>query len=392
LRVNFISNLDLGETSGGWSGINAAIYRQLAERFDTRFVGPINPASDYPAKLISKLRRLRGGKGAFHFFSERRLQKVSELVKQGADRTADCDFFHGATPWVMYEPRRPYFLYLDTCFSTYMNVYHDRSEFLSNDLQRICNLEAKWLEGAAQVFFGTNWALKQTVFDYHIPQMNLCSVGAGGSMTHPDRDMYQGGLNFLFIALDFARKGGRLCAEAFTRVHKEFPAACLSIVGQPPPPEILDLPGISYEGFLRKSVPAELRKLESLYATSFALVHPTSSDIQPLVISEAGYFGCPSIAAKSFGIPELIMDGVTGFLIDTPLTAAAFADRMLELATDQARYVKMRKAVRNHTTTNLTWSTVGNRIVNEMKATLGFQKSSPVEVSFTKSSPAFLDY
>jgi glycosyltransferase involved in cell wall biosynthesis len=387
LRVNFISNLDLAETSGGWSGINVAIHQQLSEQFDTRFVGPINPGSDYSAKLISKMRRLQGRQGSFHFFSERRLQKIAELVELGVDRTAACDFFHGATPWIRYESPRPYFLYLDTCFSTYMNVYHDRTQFLSADLQRISELEARWLAGAARVFFGTDWALKQAASDYQIPETNLSSVGAGGSMTPPENDGYDGGLNFLFVALDFERKGGRLCVEAFARVHKKFPAARLRIVGQPPPQVILAAPGISYEGLLNKSMPAELRKLESLYATAFALVHPTSSDIQPLIISEAGYFGCPAIAAKSFGIPELIVDDVTGFLIDTPLTAESFAERMIGLAVDSDRYLKMREAVRRHATTNLTWPAVGSRMINEMTAELGLPGSSfSVDSLFTQSA------
>ena len=94
-------------------------------------------------------------------------------------------------------------------------------------------------------------------------------------------------------------------------------------------------------------------------------------DIQPLVISEAGYYGCPSIAAQSFGIPELINDGVTGFLVNVPLTAQAFADRMLLLCSDDNRYRAMRKAVRAYAMTNHTWSAVGNRIVKVMRENLG---------------------
>ncbi len=373
MRVNFISNLDLSESSGGWTGINVAIHEQLAEHFDIRFAGPINPSNDYPAKLISKFQRLNGRAGAFHFFSERRLKRIATLVEKAVDETAHCDFFHGQTPWILYESQRPYFLYTDTCFSTYIDVYHHRSKFRPEDLKRICETEGRWLSRAARVFFGTRWALERAVADYQIPRSNLSAVGAGGSMTPPDKDAYEGGMNFLFIALDFERKGGRICAEAFKKVHAYFPQAWLTFVGDDLPAEIRELPGVSHIGFLRKSVPAELARLGSIYSKAFALVHPTSSDIQPLVISEAGYYGCPSIAARSFGIPELIEDGVTGFLIDPPLTAEAFANRMLELCADKNRYFSMRKTVRVHATKNLTWQAVGARIVDEMKATLRCQ-------------------
>jgi glycosyltransferase involved in cell wall biosynthesis len=370
LRVNFISNLDLSETTGGWSGVNVAIHAQLAEHFDLRFAGPINPSNDYPAKLISKVQRLNGRAGAFHFFSERRLNRIAKLVENAIDEDADCDFFHGQTPWILYESQRPYFLYTDTCFSTYIDVYHDRSKFRPDDLKRICETEGRWLSRAARVFFGTRWGLERAATDYRIPRSNLSAVGAGGSMSPPPKDTYDTGMSFLFIALDFERKGGRICAEAFNTVYARFPEARLTFVGAAPPADLLALPGVSYIGLLRKSVPAELARLESIYSEAFALVHPTSSDIQPLVISEAGYYGCPSIAARSFGIPELVEDGVTGFLIDPPLTAEAFANRMLELCADRNRYFSMRKTVRVHATKNLTWQAVGARIVDEMKATL----------------------
>jgi glycosyltransferase involved in cell wall biosynthesis len=366
LRVNYISNLDLSQTTGGWTGINVAIYSYLAANFDVDFIGPINPANDFRAKVISKINRLSSYAGNFHFFSERRLKKIAQLVEQEVDINADCDFFHGATPWVLYDSQRPYFLYADTCFSTYMDIYHDRAQFVGKDLNRVYQSEANWLGRAQQVFFGTQWALDRAVVDYQIPGTNFCAVGAGGSMTPPERDTYAGGFHFLFVALDFERKGGRVCVEAVQEVQAQFPDARLTIVGERPPSDVMRLSGISYAGYLRKSIPAELEKLDALYASAFALIHPTSMDIQPLVISEAGYYGCPSIAANSFGIPELIQDGVTGFLIPLPLTAKAFADRMLLMCADKLSYLAMRKAVRSHTVTNQTWNAVGDRIVKHM--------------------------
>ena len=375
LRVNFISNLDIDETSGGWTGINAAIYQQLSSHFNTKYIGPINPPTDYPAKLVSKVRRMSGGSGSFHFFSKHRLKRIAKLVKLAADETAPCNFFHGSTPWILYDSARPYFLYADTCFSTYVDVYHDRAKFLPADLQRISDSEARWLARATRVFFGTQWAMEKAVADYRIPRTNLSVVGAGGSMTPPTKDTYAGGLDLLFVALDFERKGGRICAEAFLKVRQQLPEARLTIVGEQPPADVLRVPGISYAGLLRKSMPAELGRLSTLYSKAFALIHPTCSDIQPLVISEAGYFGCPTIAPRSFGIPELINDGVTGFLLELPLTADAFANRILDLARDRQKYLAMRSAARTNAIANQTWPAVGERIVEEMTAALSAKSS-----------------
>jgi glycosyltransferase involved in cell wall biosynthesis len=376
--VNYISNLDPRQRTGGWSGVNASLHAELEKHFEVNFVGPINPGSDYPAKAVSKLRRKSGLAGSFHFFSERRLQKIAGLIEKEALPNAEADFFHGSTPWINFDSPRPYFVYVDTCFSTYVNVYHDSRNFLDADLNRIFQAEARWLARAAGVFFGTEWALEQVVTDYKIPRANLKAVGAAGSMAIPESDEYRAGINLLFIAFDFQQKGGPICVDAFRKVREQFPEAQLTIVGGRPSTEILELPGVTYEGFLSKSVPAELNRLEELYAAAFALVHPTTSDIQPLVISEAGYCGCPTIAPRSFGIPDLIQDGITGCLIDLPLTGDAFAKRILELCNDGTNYSAMRAAVREHSVATQTWPAIGDRIVQEMRSA---QSASQLQVS-----------
>lgn len=373
--MNYISNLDLNQRSGGWSGVNVAIHGVLSKRFELNVLDPINPGFDYPAKVVSKARRTAGLPGKFHFFTSRRLKQIANLISRGADAEADCDFFHGSTPWILYDSPRPYFAIVDTCFSTYVNVYHDRKQFAEDDLNRIFDTEARWLSRASGVFFGTQWALQQVVDDYSIPPSNLEVVGAAGSMRIPEKDRDPQGLNLLFIGYDFQRKGGVICVEALKLLRQKYPDARLTLVGGHPGPDILAMPGITYQGFLSKSVPSELTKLEELYADASILLLPTSSDIQPLVISEAGYFGCPTVAPKSFGIPDLIEDGVTGILIDLPLSAEAFVDKIAKLVANKAEYLKMRKAVRAHAVANQTWPAVGERIIEKITSVLSDQPS-----------------
>src|SRR6267154_707130 len=128
--VNYISNHPLSQAHGGWDGISASVFEVLSEYFQLKFVGPINPGNDYGAKLVSKLRRTGGLAGSFHFYSRDRLMTIARAVDRNVDETADCDFFHGPTPWIMYDSPRPYFVYTDTCFSTYVDLYHDRAHFL----------------------------------------------------------------------------------------------------------------------------------------------------------------------------------------------------------------------------------------------------------------------
>lgn len=363
-RINYVTNIPSDVTSGGWTGINAEVYQNLATRFETRYVGPINPGINAGAKLISKLNRLSGRKGAYFFFSQSRLQAIASLLEEQMDKQADFDFFHGITPWIGYKSPRPYCFYTDACFSNYMDVYHVRSQF--SGLERICEEEANWIKGAHRAFFGTQWALEQTLEAYSIPRGNLEVVGLGGHIPIPQIDEYQGGYEFLFVSLDFERKGGHLCIEAFQRVRNQFPDARLTLLGTEPPQSILSVPGVVYEGYLRKTVPQELRKLQQIFARAFALIHPTSTDIAPLVIVEAGYFGCPAIASRSFSIPELVIDGITGYLVTPPLHAEDFAERMIMMCSSPTSYKTMRQEVRSYTTQKLVWSNVAERMKKSM--------------------------
>lgn len=53
-----------------------------------------------------------------------------------------------------------------------------------------------------------------------------------------------------------------------------------------------------------------------LIANSDVLVYPTLNDAFPLVILEAMQFGIPVIASREGAIPEIVDDGITGFLVD----------------------------------------------------------------------------
>jgi len=368
LRANYITNLPISEASGGWSGFNAAIFGSLSRHFALTYVGPVAPREDITAKIYSKVRRLTGHPGSFSFFSARRLKTIARSTARLVDGNVEFDFFHGSTPWVAYQPAVPYACYLDVCFATYMNVYQDSARFQAADLNRIGEQEAAWLRAATRVFFSSKWGLENTVAAYGLRRETLRVAGLGGYVPIPTGDSYTGGYDFVFVALDFQGKGGDICVDAFRLVRKKFPHARLRIVGAPPPRGVLVTAGVVYEGFLRKSVPVELLRLEAILSSAFALVHPTVKDATPQVIVEAQYFGCPTIAPRSFGIPEMIVDGVTGCLVDAPPTVDEVADRMLWLCHNPAAYGNLRRAARARALDQFTWEKVGERMAAELRS------------------------
>jgi glycosyltransferase involved in cell wall biosynthesis len=365
-ELNFVSEYPADQVRGGWDGMNCALASGLRSHYQLHYTGPIRPGEDYATKLVSKAWRLLGLRGQFSAYSPRRLRAYARQVKAQALPTARADFFHGATPWAACRPARPYFAYIDACFHTYLQCYHNSGEWEPCDLERIYRWEANWLNGAKKIFVSSGWAAEAAGRAYELEGDNLQVVGLGGAIAAPARDTFVNGRRFLAVMTDFHRKGGLICVEAFNRVRSVFPEATLTIVGGPLPPEVLATPGLEYAGFLKKSTPEGLAGLVELFASAFALVLPSKAETTPIIIVEAGYFGCPVIAPRSFGIPEMVIDSETGLLISGEPNAANISDAMLQLCQAGSKYFSMRVATRQHCLDNLVWERVVQRMVSSI--------------------------
>ena len=285
MKISYISNIKLSESSGGMSGANNAVHSLLNNDHEICDYTYINPETDLISKIISKLFRLVGLKGEYHFFSERRLNVIRDLFEL-QKKEGNYYFFLGFTSWINITPIKPYYCYNDACFETYVSVYNNKNEFSEVDLQRIYNKERNFLNDAKCVFFNSAWAIAQTKKAYNMSGKNFVNVGVGGFIDLPKQDSYQSGYKFLFISMDFESKGGYIVVKAIKKVRENFPNAQLWIVGDIPPKEILDQDGVVYKGFFKKSIKEEHAQLMKIFEETFCLVHPTKKDINPLVIVE----------------------------------------------------------------------------------------------------------
>ena len=190
----------------------------------------------------------------------------------------------------------------------------------------------------------------------------------GGFIDIPKKDNYQGGLDFLFISREFIPKGGLVAVKAVEKLKQKYPNITLSIVGEKPPEKTLKKDGVNYLGFFKKENPLELEKLKDIFASCFALIHPTIKDINSLVIPELAYFGVPAISSNKFAIPEYLLDGKTGLLLNNPKDPDELAVKMEFLIANKENYLKMRKNARLNAIKNNTWDKVGERIAQSMKS------------------------
>jgi glycosyltransferase involved in cell wall biosynthesis len=116
------------------------------------------------------------------------------------------------------------------------------------------------------------------------------------------------------LLLYVGRLGAEKDIEQIKPVLAALPAARLAIVGDGPHREALQLAFADtpthFVGYLAG------QELASAYAVADAFIFPSCSETLGLVLLEAMAAGCPVVAARAGGIPDVVTDGQNGYLFD----------------------------------------------------------------------------
>ncbi|WP_269540972.1 glycosyltransferase family 4 protein [Cerasicoccus fimbriatus] len=370
--ITYITDLPHQPSGGGSFAVNWHAQEQLRRHFNVIAGPPITPKVSARENFTSKInRKFLKRPGKFSYFSVKTLDANARQVSAAIGEESDAVFFRSATRWCHSVPRLPYYVYLDVVFHTFFFNTFQLEDFEKSDLERIWAKEAEFLENAKGVFFESQWGLERAREAYHLTGDHYLALGRGGVLEPPENIEWRSDtLDFVTIAMHFYQKGGDLVAEAYRKLRAQHPEIRWHIIGGTPPDDVLALPGVQFHGKLRPDVDAERQTFREILANAFLLLHPTREDTNPLVITEAGYFGCPSISVNKFGIPELIIDGRTGILLDAPVSPDALATQIETLIQDRPRYMAMREEARAHALGNHTWGAIGDRLADVMSTSL----------------------
>lgn len=109
--------------------------------------------------------------------------------------------------------------------------------------------------------------------------------------------------------------------------------------------------------------------LPSVHRTIFGRHHPIA-ELLGLVALEAMASGTPVVASRVGGLPEVVLDGETGFLVP-PGDAAALRDRLSRLLGDRTLAETMGRAGRELVLERFTWKAVAERCLRAYEELLG---------------------
>ena len=169
----------------------------------------------------------------------------------------------------------------------------------------------------------SEWARRSFVRDYGVDESQTRTVAPGVDLsrwTSVDRGQESGLPRLLFVGGNLDRKGGNLLLEVF-RSH--FRGRCLlDIVTRD---ELSEEDGVRVHRGLEATSPALLE----LYRNASAFVLPTRGDCFSIASMEAMAMSLPVVVSSVGGIPEIVEQGRSGFLIAPGDGKSARSDRGL---------------------------------------------------------------
>jgi glycosyltransferase involved in cell wall biosynthesis len=182
-------------------------------------------------------------------------------------------------------------------------------------------------------------------------------------------------INFLFIGIDWKRKGGQDAVDALNILRLEGYKVRLFIVGASPYgaspyPDRLGSDFIHQYGFLRRDVEADKKKLQHLSEAAHFFIMPTLAECSPIVFAEAASYGLPVIARDVGGVSSMVDSKLNAILIGHEDGPKDLADAIRPILTDSERYRAMSAASIELFTRRLNWETATGEVIKIFKYVL----------------------
>ncbi len=232
----------------------------------------------------------------------------------------------------------------------------------------------------AQINLCTSTAMTQTLTEHGIERVQLWQRGVDTETFQPElasqamRDRLSQGHPEAPLLLYVGRLSAEKEIERIKPVLESIPQARLALVGDGPNRQALekhfaDTP-THFVGYLGG------QELGAAFASADAFVFPSRTETLGLVLLEAMAAGCPVIAARSGGIPDIVENGVNGYLFDPADDQGAIAATQRLLANPAEREMLRRNA--RQEAERWGWSAATRQLQNYYRKVIAEQTISSV--------------
>jgi glycosyltransferase involved in cell wall biosynthesis len=181
------------------------------------------------------------------------------------------------------------------------------------------------LHHASVAIYSSEWAARSAVGDYGADPARVHVVEFGANLRNPpsrheaaafvESRLSAGENRFLFLGVEWSRKGGDDAVALVKTLRKMGVSAFLDIVGCSMQGNRESSEFCVEHGFLDKSKDQDRQKLKSLMEGASFLLVPSLAECFGCVYCEANAYGVPCIGRETGGVSQAIRPGINGFLL-----------------------------------------------------------------------------
>ena len=211
----------------------------------------------------------------------------------------------------------------------------------------------RWGHSKADLTLVTSPQMQQELMEHNVPRVEVWRKGVDSERFHPKyqdaetrKEMTDGNPDD-FLLLSVGRIGAeKRLKELKPILEKMGKNVRLCIVGDGPQLKYLR----KYFKGTKTVFTGELTgdELSKRFASADAFVMPSDTETLGFVVMESFASGVPVVGANAGGVPDMIDDGKTGFLVPAG-NIDAFVEKLQELRNDPERRQSMGKAAREYT-------------------------------------------
>ena len=371
MRIGYITKEDPNDVRA-YSGTHYAMFQALKGEFEEVVpLGPINHWYKNVAKLKGKIKTFRSNK-VFKFQYDLKLAKIHADIIDRRIRKEKPDILLGSlvSPEVAYLTSDvPLYLTTDATFPRLGMLHSSHKTLYKESFENALLLEKKAFSKAEKIVLPLDWLKESAIKDYGITENKIEVIPYGKnfeiSFGQSEIDNLiklrknKQELKFLFVGINWEQKGGYEALSIVRELTKKGLKSRLVVVGCIPEfqDKLMDV-----FGFLRKDKAEDLNKLTELYKSASFFLLPTKAECVGMSFIEAASFGLPAIGTNVGGVPEAVIDGETGIIIQRNDTSDMIAEKIFQIWKSDSEYERLSSNAFSRYSEQMNWKNWANRV------------------------------
>jgi glycosyltransferase involved in cell wall biosynthesis len=351
---------------GGWKAMQHHLLLALEAKVGAaQRIAPVEVPEEFLRKCVSRICKKVRIPRRYVYYSDTRLDAFARAVQaQLPSAGRKPVIFFGALPFVKCRPAVPYYIYTDGAFFIHYWEYNQDHSHARSEIERICLAEAEFMQRAAAVWCSSQWVAERITKQYGLRRSQALFVGTGPGDVPPPAEPIRYEKFLVMITADFQRKRGRLAVDAVTEARKQGMDVGIKFIGAKPPADVLALPFVEWCGWLDLKRTDDRGRFAEVMSRAGAQILLSRADLTPLVIPEAARYGKATLATAVGGIPEMIRDGETGWLVRPDSLLAEIGERVVSVFSEKGALLRAGTAARSFCTSRWSWEAVAKRTLS----------------------------